>query len=465
MPPTTTANSANYENHESELLGKEGNQQVFKLLGSRCQSLATAVIQLYVTQPPHHQQWLKKETGALCFVKDSARKNYFFRLYCLKLNKLVWEHEMYNNMEYNENTSFLHIFEGDDYMVAFNFASTKEALHLKGLVQQKINLKKRKEEKRHRQSTEITHKAPLPTDLSGVGLRKTTDPAAKQARRRRNLTKADISQPTDFKHISHVGWNPESGFDINSQDEQLKAFFQKAGVSEKQLQDKDTREFIYNFINTYSVGNNNNNTQTDTQTPRKAVTAPVPPVPPRGSQKAPHIRAAPPPPPTNNVVETKPERPAAPLPPSKTSMQPPVPQRMESTNTTNSVPSLAPPPPPLPPVDGFSAPVAPPAPPPIDNSALMESIRSGTNLRPVEERKLTPQEDARSDLLSEIRKGCKLKPVDEREFKPVVNIPNETNSNDLAGALARALAERSKAIHSEDDDDTDSEDFNDDEWE
>lgn len=40
----------------------------------------------------------------------------------------------------------------------------------------------------------------------------------------------------------------------------------------------------------------------------------------------------------------------------------------------------------------------------------------------------------------------------------------EPKSGDLAVALARALAERSKAIHSEDDDDEEC-DSNDDEWE
>lgn len=39
----------------------------------------------------------------------------------------------------------------------------------------------------------------------------------------------------------------------------------------------------------------------------------------------------------------------------------------------------------------------------------------------------------------------------------------EPRTGDLAEALAKALAERSKAIHSEDDDDED-EDSNDDEW-
>lgn len=84
------------------------------------------------------------------------------------------------------------------------------------------------------------------------------------------------------------------------------------------------------------------------------------------------------------------------------------------------------------------------------------------NFQPVEERKIAPQEDARGDLLSEIRKGCKLKPVEERDIKPISNPPpDQGGAVDLSTALKKALAERSMAIHSEDDDDDVS---SDDEW-
>ena len=54
--------------------------------------------------------------------------------------------------------------------------------------------------------------------------------------------------PTNFQHISHVGWDPNRGFDLENVDPKLKQFFSRAGVSERELQDKETRDFIYNFI-------------------------------------------------------------------------------------------------------------------------------------------------------------------------------------------------------------------------
>ena len=37
----------------------------------------------------------------------------------------------------------------------------------------------------------------------------------KKDKKRVRLCKEDIGTPTDFKHISHVGWDPEKGFDVS----------------------------------------------------------------------------------------------------------------------------------------------------------------------------------------------------------------------------------------------------------
>lgn len=69
----------------------------------------------------------------------------------------------------------------------------------------------------------------------------------------RKLTKADIGTPSNFKHVTHVGWNAKSGFDLSGEDEALRPFLAKAGVSENQLNDRRTREFIYDFIESNNV--------------------------------------------------------------------------------------------------------------------------------------------------------------------------------------------------------------------
>lgn len=73
-------------------------------------------------------------------------------------------------------------------------------------------------------------------------------------RSNRKITKADISMPTDFKHIVHVGWSAQKGYDLNNEEvSTLNAFLEKAGVSEQQLNDRDTRAYIYDFIQSNNV--------------------------------------------------------------------------------------------------------------------------------------------------------------------------------------------------------------------
>lgn len=73
--------------------------------------------------------------------------------------------------------------------------------------------------------------------------------------KKRKMTKADISWPTNFMHISHVGWNSKKSFGLQGSENEdfLTNFFAKAGVSEHELKDRETREFIYDFIQSNDV--------------------------------------------------------------------------------------------------------------------------------------------------------------------------------------------------------------------
>lgn len=84
---------------------------------------------------------------------------------------------------------------------------------------------------------------PQPTAMTN------SNPIKDKKKSNRKLTKADISMPTNFKHIVHVGWSAQTGFDLKGEEaSSLNAFLEKAGVSEQQLNDRDTRAFIYDFI-------------------------------------------------------------------------------------------------------------------------------------------------------------------------------------------------------------------------
>lgn len=91
-----------------------------------------------------------------------------------------------------------------------------------------------------------------PTTATGGGAARSAG-----ARTGKKLTAADISMPTNFQHVVHVGWSAQNGFDMRDNDpngsEQLNSFLKKAGVSQQELNDRKTRQFIYDFIESNNV--------------------------------------------------------------------------------------------------------------------------------------------------------------------------------------------------------------------
>ncbi|CAK6975282.1 neural Wiskott-Aldrich syndrome protein-like [Scomber scombrus] len=65
---------------------------------------------------------------------------------------------------------------------------------------------------------------------------------------KKEQAKHDIGTPRNFQHIGHVGWDPNTGFDLNNLDPELKNLFDVCGISEAQLKDRETSKVIYDFI-------------------------------------------------------------------------------------------------------------------------------------------------------------------------------------------------------------------------
>ncbi|XP_024876801.1 neural Wiskott-Aldrich syndrome protein-like [Temnothorax curvispinosus] len=547
--------SGNTDKHRGTILLKpEENEQVFQLIGNRCQCLAAGVIQLYLTEAPLHKDWIKKNTGIITLIRDNPRRSFFLRLFCLQRKIMLWEHEIYNSMDYKAPMSYFHTFEAEDCMAGFNFASETEAITLRNILLGKLNAKRQRRQERKAKEMQASSTLPwknqskissfsVTSGPSGnlsngapatVGVNRSASSSSMYKTKKkkseqdlkRKLTKDDISLPSNFRHVAHLGWDVNNkGLELDSVDSQLQQFFNNAGVSEYELQDKGTRKFIYDFIERNGgmsavqedirpLVNAKNSNEPPALPQRQEYPPPVP------ARTIPHqTRIAPPLPP--NRFSTSSALPSVPssLPPSVplivSSNIPPVHRILPSRPpppTITSAPALPPPPPPPPP-QALAPPPAPapapgpapapalasapvrapskistniPAPPPLPplsdlsspNSTnvtnnnnedsitdlrpmLMESIRSGTILRKVDKTEIKPAlvEDSRGDLLRQIREGIELKPV-----------RNEAKSNTvpalrggLADALSRALAERSRAIHSESEEST-SDTTDDDEW-
>ncbi|XP_055368003.1 WASP like actin nucleation promoting factor b isoform X4 [Betta splendens] len=313
--------------------------------------------------------------------------------------------------------------------------------------------------------------------------------------KRKKLTKADIGTPSNFQHIGHVGWDPNTGFDLNNLDPELKNLFDMCGISEAQLKDKETSKVIYDFIEKKGGVEAVKDELRRQGPPRWSAPPPPPsrggpPPPPPHHTSAPppppaRGRGAPPPPPPSRAPNSGPPPPPPsrpgmsappPPPPSRGSLPPPPPPAHASITPppppppppASSIPSStgAPPPPPPPPPPG------PPPPGPMSEanggepgkSALLSQIREGTQLKKVEQKERQASNTGRDALLDQIRQGIQLKSRDDNtESSP----PTPAPSSGIVDALMEVMQKRSKAIHSSDEDDDDEDDYSDEEeeWE
>lgn len=70
----------------------------------------------------------------------------------------------------------------------------------------------------------------------------------KEKSKKGKIDKSMISQPSDFQHVSHVGFNAKTGFSAENIPPEWKIIFAKAGITESQLSDKKTAKFIHKFM-------------------------------------------------------------------------------------------------------------------------------------------------------------------------------------------------------------------------
>ncbi|PNI12842.1 WAS isoform 1 [Pan troglodytes] len=481
------------QNIPSTLLQDHENQRLFEMLGRKCLTLATAVVQLYLALPPGAEHWTKEHCGAVCFVKDNPQKSYFIRLYGLQAGRLLWEQELYSQLVYSTPTPFFHTFAGDDCQAGLNFADEDEAQAFRALVQEKIQKRNQRQSGDRRQLPPPPTPAneerrgglpPLPPHPGGdqggppvgplsLGLA-TVDiqnpditssryrglpapgpsPADKKRSGKKKISKADIGAPSGFKHVSHVGWDPQNGFDVNNLDPDLRSLFSRAGISEAQLTDAETSKLIYDFIE------DQGGLEAVRQEMRRQEPLPPPPPPSRGGNQLPrppivggNKGRSGPLPPVPLGVAPPPPTPRGPPPPGRGGPPPPPPPATGRSGPLPPPPPGAggppmppPPPPPPPPPSSGNGPAPPPLPPAL--------VPAGG---------LAPG-GGRGALLDQIRQGIQLNKTPGAPESSALQPPPQS-SEGLVGALMHVMQKRSRAIHSSDEgEDQAGDEDEDDEW-
>ncbi|XP_034434169.1 WASP like actin nucleation promoting factor b isoform X1 [Hippoglossus hippoglossus] len=501
-------------NAGSSLLSAQQNECLFNHLGRKCISLSSAVVQVFVAD--RNSSWSKKCGGVACLVKDNPQRSYFIRVIDLKDGKILFEQELYNNISIYTPKPYFITFAGDTCQVGLNFASDDEAKRFHSHLTELVGKRQRKTEKRRDppngpslpmatvdiKNPEISnvHRYHSNSQVNNIVHSAFPKKQKKAKGKTKRLTKADIGTPSNFQHIGHVGWDPNTGFDLNNLDPELKNLFDMCGISEAQLKDKETSKVIYDFIEKKGgVEAVKNELRRQAPPPPPSRGGPPPPPPHHSSAPPPpppaRGRGAPPPPPPSRApISTLPPPPPSrpgmsapppPPPPSRGFLPPPPPP------SHASIPVAPPPPPPPPPSfstpSGGGAPPPPPPPPPppgppppappllpeankgdsvapsTGTTALLSQIREGRQLKKTEQKERPVSNTGRDALLDQIRQGIQLKVRDDNTDSPP---SSQGPSAGIVGALMEVM-QRRKAIHSsdEDDDDEDDEDFEeDDEW-
>ncbi|CAJ1054930.1 WASP like actin nucleation promoting factor b isoform X2 [Xyrichtys novacula] len=488
----------------SLLLTQQENEVLFSHLGRKCITLCSAVVQVFTAD--RNSSWNKRCCGVACLVKDNPQRSYFIRVFDIKDGRMMFEQELYNNFSIYLSKPYFVTFAGDTCQVGLNFANEEETKRFRAQVQELMGRRQRKTGPTLPMATvdiknpEISNVQRYHNNSQMNNIVHSSFPKRekKSKGKKKRLTKADIGTPSNFQHIGHVGWDPNTGFDLNNLDPELKNLFDLCGISEAQLKDKETSKVIYDFIEKKGgVEAVKNELRRQAPPPPPSRGGPPPPPPHHGSAPPPpppaRGRGAPPPPPPSRAPVSAPPPPPPsrpgmsappPPPPSRGSLPPPPPPAHASI-------PMAPPPPPPPPSSSMSsgggAPPPPPPPPPPPGppppapplsmeanggdsgapgkSALLSQIREGTQLKKVEQKERPVSSTGRDALLDQIRQGIQLKPRDDNtDAAPPAPAP----SAGIVGALMEVMQKRSKAIHSSDEDDEDDEDEDfedDDEWE
>ncbi|XP_057394322.1 actin nucleation-promoting factor WAS isoform X1 [Balaenoptera acutorostrata] len=431
------------QNIPSTLLQDHENQRLFEMLGRKCWTLATAVVQLYLALPRGAEHWTKEHCGAVCFVKDNPQKSYFIRLYGLQAGRLLWEQELYSQLVYSTPTPFFHTFAGDDCQAGLNFADEGEARAFRTLVQEKI------QKRNQRQGGDRRQLPPPP-----VPANEALYPFHLPREKRRAPTPAPTPRWRPRGHVSHVGWDPQNGFDVNNLDPDLRSLFSRAGISEAQLTDAETSKFIYDFIE------NQGGLEAVRKEMRRQEPLPPPPPPSRGGNQPPRPPAVGsnkgrpgPLPPVPSGGAPPPPTPRGPPPPGRGGPPPPPPPATGRSVPPPPPPPGAggpplppPPPPPPPPPSSGDGPIAPPPPPSL---GLVGGLAPG---------------GGRGALLDQIRQGIQLNKTPGAPESSALQPPPQS-SEGLVGALMHVMQKRSRAIHSSDEgEDQAGDDDEDDEW-
>lgn len=101
---------------------------------------AVAVAKLYIAHPAHRGRWVYTGLqGAAVLANDLVGNTYFIKMVDVSPSNrgVIWDQEIYDTFQYNQDRTFFHSFELEDCMAGLSFADEKEAKQFKKKVDER----------------------------------------------------------------------------------------------------------------------------------------------------------------------------------------------------------------------------------------------------------------------------------------------------------------------------------------
>lgn len=160
--------------------------------------------------------------GAICLLK--TKDGFAFKLLDFNSSRQLWELTL-SDIKYSQDLPHFHSFMGKNSVMGLSFVSESDALDFANHVL-------------HRESyVPKISKAPIPvapmaTPKETKEESKSWFKTSKKQKDKPKIDKSMISAPENFQHLSHVGFDPKTGFSASNIPMEWKVIFQKAGITE-----------------------------------------------------------------------------------------------------------------------------------------------------------------------------------------------------------------------------------------
>eukprot|EP01133_Synstelium_polycarpum_P004381 gene4381-5126_t len=339
-----------HHNSNRNSLTEHEQGQIRFVHGSSCDIAAITVARLYEGR---QGRWdFTGIVGAVSIITNRLQKVNYIRINDLQSTRTSFEQEIYEGFGYTRQRDFFHTFEGDNAVYGLSFVDVGEAaVFHASLLNARDNLR-RGSQNQQQQQQQYYQQQPSPVRDHPTKPKKSKSGFFSKILHGSSAEEKpmEISGPTGFKHESHIGWDPEKGFDIDNIPNEWRVLFAQAGIKRKDLKDAETSKFIVSVIG---------ETMAAQQMSGKSAPPPPPPTSSGHQQVLTPIRSnAPPPPPPTNTQNKGLVNQAAP----QQSREHPVEQEDTFQETyTFEVDTSIQSPKPTPPIPGATRPAPPPA--------------------------------------------------------------------------------------------------------